>query len=197
MIFYLCSESSNADTGEENSLNEDIYSTMKKKFPLRREEKQRYHMVENGDIYSTIQKRTPSNIRSSLNHSRDEIVFTSVKNEGSQKKKNIYLEEDEEPIYATIDKKTTLRKLEDDCYSDEEDELMAHIEDCEDLAMEALDTAAVAVTGDPTFIQRRYTAHNLCHKGLHISALDFQIHICEYSDDIFWAFASGRFEVLG
>ena len=119
-------------------------------------------MVESGDIYSTIQKKTPSNIRSSLNHSRDEIVFTSVKNEGNQKKRNVYLEEDEEePIYATIDKKTTLRKLEDDCYSDEEDELMAHIEDCEDLAMEALDTAAVAVTGDSTFIQRRYTAHNL------------------------------------
>jgi len=142
------SESSNADTGEENSVNEDIYSTMKKRFPLRREEKQRYHMAENGDIYSTIQKKTLSNIRSSLNHSRDEIVLTSVKNEGSQKKSNGYPEEDAgEPIYATIDKKTTLRKLEEDCYSDEEDELMAHIEDCEDLAMEALDTAAVAVTG--------------------------------------------------
>ena len=153
VIFHFCSESSNADTGEENSLNEDIYSTIKKKLPLKREEKQRYHMVENGDIYSTIQKRTPSDIRSSLNHSReDKIVFASVKNEGSQKKRNGYPEEDEEPIYATIDRKTTLRKFEDDCYSDEEDELMAQIEDCEDLAMEALDTAAVAVTGESIFI---------------------------------------------
>ena len=117
-------------------------------------------MVENGDIYATIQKKTPSDIRSSRNHSReDKLVFTSVKNALSQKKRNCYPEEDEEPIYATIDRKTTLKKLEDDCYSDEEDELMAQIEDCEDLAMEALDTAAVAVTGESIFIQRICTLH--------------------------------------
>merc|ERR1719500_2558762 len=88
-----------------------------------------------------VQKITPSNGKSSINLSRDEIAFTSVK------KRNGYPEENEEPIYASIDKKTTLKKLEDASYSDEEDELMAQIEDCEDLAMEALDTAAVAVTG--------------------------------------------------
>ena len=149
MIFHLGSESSNGDTAEENSLNEDIFSTIRKKFPVKNEENQRYHRVENGDIYSMVQKRTPSNGKSSINLSRDEIAFTSVKNEGcDMKKMNGYLEEDEEPIYATIDKKTTLKKLEDASYSDEEDELMAQIEACEDLAMEALDTAAVAVTGE-------------------------------------------------
>jgi len=141
------SESSNADTAEENSVNEDIYSTIRKKFPPKKEENQKYKKAENGDIYSTVQKRTPNNVKSSINLSRDEIVFTSVKNEGIQNKRTGYLEEDEDPIYATIDKKTTLSKSEDGCYSDEEDELMARIEDCEDLAMEALDTAAVAVTG--------------------------------------------------
>ena len=150
MIFHLGSESSNGDTAEENSLNEEnIFSTIRKKFPVKNEENQRYLRVENGDIYSTVQKIIPSNGKSSINLSRDEIVFTSVKNEGcDMKKMNGYLEEDEEPIYATIDKKTTLKKLEDASYSDEEDELMAQIEACEDLAMEALDTAAVAVTGE-------------------------------------------------
>jgi len=143
------SESSNGDTAEENSLNEEnIFSTIRKKFPVKKEENQKYLRVENGDIYSTVQKRTPSNGKSSINLSRDEIVFTSVKNEGCDvKKMNGYHEENEEPIYATIDNKTTLKKLEDASYSEEEDELMAHIEDCEDLAMEALDTAALAVTG--------------------------------------------------
>ena len=130
-------------------MNEEIYSTIRKKFPMKNEENQKYHRGKNGDIYSTVQKRTPSNGKSSINLSRDEIVFTSVKNEGCDvKKMNGYHEENEEPIYATIDNKTTLKKLEDASYSDEEDELMAHIEDCEDLAMEALDTAAVAVTGE-------------------------------------------------
>ena len=137
-------------------MNEDIYSTIRKKFPVNIEENQRYQRIENGEIYSTVQKRTPSKVKSSINLSRDEIVFTSVKNEGCHKQRYGYPEEGEEPIYATIDKKTTLRKLEDDSYSDEEGELMAHIEDCEDLAMEALDTAAVAVTGDSTFMQMKF-----------------------------------------
>ena len=156
MIFHLLgSESSNADTAEENSLNEEnIFSTIRKKFPVNNEENQRYLRVENGDIYSTVQKITPSNGKSSINLSRDEIVFTSVKNEGCDvKKMNGYHEENEEPIYATIDNKTTLKKLEDASYSEEEDELMAHIEDCEDLAMEALDTAALAVTGESIFMK--------------------------------------------
>ena len=151
MIFHLGSESSNGDTAEENSLNEDIFSTIRKKFPVKNEENQRYHRVENGDIYSMVQKRTPSNGKSSINLSRDEIAFTSVKNEGCDKKINGYPEENKEPIYATIDKKT--RKLEDASYSDEEDELMAQIEACEDLAMEALDTAARAVTGESIFMK--------------------------------------------
>ena len=153
MIFHLGSESSNEDTAEENSVNEEnIFSTIRKKFPVKNEENQRYLRVENGDIYSTVQKRTQSNGKSSINLSRDEIVFTSVKNEGCDvKKRNGYPEENKEPIYATIDKKT--RKLEDASYSDEEDELMAQIEACEDLAMEALDTAALAVTGQSIFMQ--------------------------------------------
>ena len=159
-FFYLCSESSNADTGEENSVSEDIYSTIRKKFPVKNEENQKKQRVENGEINSSLQKRTSSVIKSSINLSRDEILFTSAKNEGSHKKRNGYPEEGEEPIYATLDKKTTLRKLEEDSYLDEEDELMAHIEDCENRAMEALDTAAVAVTGEFTnFMQRRFTAH--------------------------------------
>jgi len=138
------SESSSGDTAEENSVNEEIYSTIRKKFPMKNEENQKYHRGKNGDIYSTVQKRTPFIGKTGINLSRDEIVFTSVNNEGCYKKKNGHPKEHEEPIYATIDKKTT---FEDDSYSDEEDELMAHIEACEDLAMEALDTAAVAVTG--------------------------------------------------
>jgi len=141
------SESSNADTGEENSVSEDIYSTIRKKFPVKNEENHQNQRVENGEIYSSVQKRTSSVIKSRINLSRDEIVFTSAKNEGSHKNRNGYPEEGEEPIYATLDKETTLRKLEEDSYLDEEDELMAYIEDCENRAMEALDTAAVAVTG--------------------------------------------------
>ena len=38
--------------------------------------------------------------------------------------------------------------MKEESYSDEEEELLAQIEECEDLAMEALDLAAVAVTGD-------------------------------------------------
>ena len=41
-----------------------------------------------------------------------------------------------------------LYNLKEESYSDEEDELLAQIEECEDLAMVALDLAAVAVTGD-------------------------------------------------
>ena len=154
MIFRLGSESSNADTAdaEENSMNEEnIFSTIRKKFSVKKDENQKYLRVENGDIYSTVQKRTPSNGKISINLSRDEIAFTSVKNEGCDKKMNGYPEENKEPIYATIDKKT--RKLEDASYSDEEDELMAQIEACEDLAMEALDTAALAVTGESIFMK--------------------------------------------
>ena len=82
-----------------------------------------------------------------------------MKNEGSHKKRNGYPEEGEEPIYATLDNKTTLMKLEEDSYLDEEEELMAHIENCEDRAMEVLNTASVAVTGEFTnFMQRRFTA---------------------------------------
>ena len=160
MIFHLCSESSNADTAEENSVNEDLYSTIRKRLPLKNEANQRCQKVENGDIYSTVQKKTPNNVKSSINLSRDELVFTSLKKEGCHKKRTGYPEEDEDPIYATIDKKTTLRKFEEDSYSDEEDELMARIEDCEDLAMEALDTAAIAVTGDSTFMQTRFHLHS-------------------------------------
>ena len=159
-FFQLGSESSNADTAEENSVSKDIYSTIRKKFPVKNEENHRHHRVENGEIYSTEQKRTSSVIKSSINLSRDEIVFTSVKNEGSHKKRNGYPEEGEEPIYATLDNKTTLMKLEEDSYLDEEEELMAHIENCEDRAMEALNTASVEVTGEFTnFMQRRFTAH--------------------------------------
>merc|ERR1719193_510024 len=67
------SESSNADTAEENSVNEDIYSTIRKKFPPKKEENQKYENGDNGDIYSTVQKRTPNNVKSSINLSRDEI----------------------------------------------------------------------------------------------------------------------------
>ena len=146
-------------------MNEEIYSTIRKKFPMKNEDNQKYHRGKNGDIYSTIQKRTPSNGKTGINLSRDEIVFTSVNNEGCYKKKNGHPKEHEEPIYATIDKKTT---FEDDSYSDEEDELMAHIEACEDLAMEALDTAAVAVTGDSTFMHWRFTAHSWVAAFMHI-----------------------------
>ena len=98
--------------------------------------------TENGDIYSTMQKRTHPTIKSSIIRSSDEKVFSSVKDKGCNDKKNGSPEDDEEPIYAT------LRQM--DSYPDEDDALAAQIEECEDLAMEALDTAVVAVTGDST-----------------------------------------------
>ena len=140
MIFHFCSESSNADTAEENSANEDIYSTVKKKCPLKMKKNKK--RTENGDIYSTMQKRTHPSIKSSIIRSSDEKVFSSVKDKGCNDKKNGSPEDDEEPIYAT------LRQM--DSYPDEDDALAAQIEECEDLAMEALDTAVVAVTGDST-----------------------------------------------
>ena len=140
MIFHFCSESSNADTAEENSANEDIYSTVKKKCPLKMKKNKK--RTEKGDIYSTMQKRTHPTIKSSIIRSSDEKVFSSVKDKGCNDKKNGSPEDDEEPIYAT------LRQM--DSYPDEDDALAAQIEECEDLAMEALDTAVVAVTGDST-----------------------------------------------
>jgi len=131
------SESSNADTAEENSANEDIYSTVKKKCPLKMKKNKK--RTEKGDIYSTMQKRTHPTIKSSIIRSSDEKVFSSVKDKGCNDKKNGSPEDDEEPIYAT------LRQM--DSYPDEDDALAAQIEECEDLAMEALDTAVVAVTG--------------------------------------------------
>ena len=95
-----------------------------------------------GDLYATVQKRKSSNIK----HGREVEVFRKVSNEGRLNIKINHSEESEEPIYATIDDRRG--NLKEESYSDEEDELLAQIEECEDLAMEALDLAAVAVTGD-------------------------------------------------
>ena len=94
----------------------------------------------NGDLYATVQKRKPSNIKNGRE------VFRKVQNESRLDIKCNDSEESEEPIYATIDDRRG--NLKEESYSDEEDELLAQIEECEDLAMEALDRAAVAVTGD-------------------------------------------------
>ena len=103
---------------------------------------EKYQKAVNGDLYATVQKRKPSNIK----HGREVAVFRKVQNEGRLDTKCNGSEESEEPIYATIhDRKGNLKE---ESYSDEEDELLAQIEECEDLAMEALDVAAVAVTGD-------------------------------------------------
>ena len=93
-------------------------------------------------MYATVQKRKPSNTK----HGREEEVSRKVQNEGRLNIKCNDSKESEEPIYATIDDRRG--NLKEESYSDEEDELLAQIEECEDLAMEALDVAAVAVTGD-------------------------------------------------
>ena len=138
-----CSESSTGDTTEENSVTDDFYSTVQKKLPPRiTEGTEKYQTAESGDLYATVQKRKSSNIK----HGREVEVFRKVSNEGRLNIKINDSEESEEPIYATIDDQRG--RLKEESYSDEEDELLAQIEECEDLAMEALDRAAVAVTGD-------------------------------------------------
>ena len=138
-----CSESSTGDTAEENSVTDDFYSTVQKKLPPRiMEGTEKYQKAVNGDLYATVQKRKSSNIK----HGREVEVFRKVSNEGRLNIKINHSEESEEPIYATIDDRRG--NLKEESYSDEEDELLAQIEECEDLAMEALDLAAVAVTGD-------------------------------------------------
>jgi len=136
------SESSTGDTAEENSVTDDFYSTVQKKLPPRiAEGTEKYQKAENGDFYATVQKRKPSNTK----HGREEVVSRKVENEGRLNIKCNDSEESEEPIYATIHDRRG--NLKEESYSDEEDELLAQIEECEDLAMEALDLAAVAVTG--------------------------------------------------